>query len=163
VRDDDEIIEAYEEDLARDLAPARSNRGFWLVAGTIVVAGVFLVAEILANRPLKDTIGHAQQSLRTAQAAATSIQGRTGSFTSADAAGMQQQEDPSITYLGAEEPSRGLDDVSVAVGATDWAAAVEVRPGACFYVRLTAEGETFYGVGTVCTGTEALAASDPRW
>ena len=162
MRDDDEIIDAYEEDLARDPAPARSNRGFWLVAGTIVVAGVFLVAEILANRPLKDTIGHAQQSLRTAEAAAAAIETRSGSFTGAGVEGIQD-EDPSLRYLSADEASRGLDEVSVAVGVTDWAAAVEVRPGACFYQRLTAEGETFYGAGTVCTGTQALTASEPRW
>ena len=51
----------------------------------------------------------------------------------------------------------------MAVGGTDWAAAVQVRPAACFYLRLTADGEAFYGAGTVCTGTEALAASEPRW
>ncbi len=117
---------------------------------------------VLAQRPLRDTIGHAQQSLRTAQAAATAIETRSGSFAGADVDGIGG-EDPSLRYLSADEASRGLDEVSVAVGATDWAAAVEVRPGACFYLRLTAEGDTFYGAGTVCTGTVALAASDPRW
>ena len=162
MQDDDEIIDAYEEELALDPAPSRSNRGFWLVAGTIVVAGVFLVVEILANRPLKDTIGHAQRSLRTAEAAATAIEARSGSFAGANAEGIGD-EDTSLRYVGADVPSRGLDEVSVAAGSAEWAAAVQVRPAACFYLRLTAEGETFYGAGTVCTGTEALVASDPRW
>ena len=162
MRDDDEIIEAYEQELEQDPAPRTSNRGFWLVAGTIAVAGVFLVVEIFANRPLKDTIGHAQRSLRTAQAAAEAIQARTGAFTEADPEGLAE-EDASLRYLEAEAPSVGLDDVSVANSATGWAAAVQARRGACFYLRLTSGGDEFYGVGTVCTGLAALNASEPRW
>jgi hypothetical protein len=40
---------------------------------------------------------------------------------------------------------------------------VLVRPGACFYLRLTDVPETFYGAGTTCTGDEATGATDPRW
>ena len=41
--------------------------------------------------------------------------------------------------------------------------AVQAKPGACFYLHRTGAGEVFYGVGTVCTGQEALQATDPRW
>ena len=88
----------------------RHNRGFWLVVGSIGLACVLLVAAILYNAPMKETIGHAEATLRVAQAAA-----------------------------------------------------VQARPGACFYIHLTDAGDVFYGVGTVCTGSVAMRATDPRW
>ena len=81
---DDEVIRAYEEEFGPGLAP-RSNRGFWIVAGTLLVSGVFLIVEIFANRPLANTIGHAQSTLRRAEAAAKAVYERTGSFQEADA------------------------------------------------------------------------------
>ncbi|HEY7477114.1 MAG TPA: hypothetical protein VIB62_02660 [Actinomycetota bacterium] len=163
MRDDDEILDAYERELAAEPPVRRSNRGFWLVAGTITFAGVFLVVEIFANRQLKDTIGHAQTSLRKAQAAAERIEARTGSFVGAGVDGLEQ-EDPSLLYVDADVASRGLDEVSVSADATGWAAAVQARPDACFYLRLTSGAqEPSYGAGTECTGTAALEASDARW
>jgi len=58
---------------------------------------------------------------------------------------------------------QGLGDVSVATRPASWAAAVQARPGACFYLHLTDGGEVLYGVGTVCTGATAMNATDPRW
>lgn len=161
--DDDEILEAYEDDFSRP-APARprSNRGFWLVAGTIVIGSIFLLVEIWVNRDIKDAIAHAQFSLRTAQAAAEAIETDTGSFAGATAEGMAAR-DPSLTYLGPDEASRSLDAVSVATTPTEWGAAVETRPGACFYLRLRVGEDPLYGFGTECTGTVALQATDPRW
>jgi type II secretory pathway component PulM len=142
--------------------PERHNRGFWLVAGSIGLACVFLVAAILYNAPMKETIGHAEDTLRVAQAAAQRIHDASGSFTSADAAALSAA-DPSHTYSDAATASTGLDDVSVATGPTSWAAAVQARPGACFYLHLMDAGDVFYGVGTVCTGSVAMHATDPRW
>jgi hypothetical protein len=53
--------------------------------------------------------------------------------------------------------------VSVATQNGDWGAAVEARPGACFYLHLTSDSGMFYGVGTSCTGQQALQATDPSW
>ena len=85
-----------------------------------------------------------------------------GSFASADAAALAAA-DPSHTYREGATASTGLDDVSIATGPTSWAAAVQARPGACFYLHLTDAGGIFYGVGTVCTGSVAMHATDPRW
>ena len=63
---------------------------------------------------------------------------------------------------GSEE-STGLDQVSVATAGSAWGAAVQARPGACFYLHLTGTDTVLYGVGTVCTGQEALQASDTQW
>jgi type II secretory pathway component PulM len=159
MRDEDEIIEAYEE----EFEPARrSNRGFWLVAGGLLIACVVVFVAILANRPLGDSIAHAESTLRDAQAAATTVRDGSGSYADADAAATAEA-DPTNTYLSGDVASAGLDEVSVATGAGEWGAAVETRPGACFYLHLTDAGETFYGVGTDCTGRTALAATDPRW
>jgi hypothetical protein len=159
VRDEDEIIEAYEE----EYEPARaSNRGFWLVAGALLIACVVVFVAILANRPLGDSIAHAESTLRDAQAAATAVRDGSGSYADAGVASIAAA-DPTNTYLSGDVASTGLDEVSVATGAGEWGAAVEARPGACFYLHLTDAGETFYGVGTDCTGRTALVATDPRW
>ena len=161
--DDDDIIEAYERQLAEpEPARPRSNRGFWIVAGTIAVASVVIVVEIFANRDIKDSIAHAQFSLRAAQAAAESIEAAAGTFAAATPAALAEDE-ASLTFLGAQEASRSLSEVSVAATETEWGAAVQTRPGACFYLHLRSGEDPLYGFGTECTGLVALDAIDPRW
>jgi hypothetical protein len=163
MRDQEEVIRADEAQSVDDpRPPRRPNRGFWLVAGTLGIACVFLVVAIVANEPLKDSIAHAQSTLRDAQAAAGRTYDDAGSYAAADDAAMAAS-DATNTYRAGDSPSTGLDDVSVATRDGQWAAAVQARPGACFYLRLTDAGEVFYGAGTVCTGETAMAASDPRW
>jgi len=163
VQDDDEILEAYELELAGEPVPVRrSNRGFWIVIGTIGLACVVLVGEIFANKPLGDQIGTAQHSLRVAQGAAQGIRTTEGTFAAADAGGLGAVE-RSLTFRAADLPSTGLEDVSVAASDTGWAAAVQARPGACFYLRIDGSDQTYYGAGTDCTGTAALTASQPSW
>jgi hypothetical protein len=158
---DDEVIRAYEEEFGPESAP-RSNRGFWIVAGTLLVSGVFLIVEIFANRPLANTIGHAQSTLRRAEAAAKAVYDRTGSFQEADA-GALREDVTGLSFRAGDGSSVGLDDVSVSATDTVWAAAVQLRPGACFYIRLGAGADPRYGAGTECTGEVALLARDPRW
>jgi hypothetical protein len=158
---EDEIIRAYEAEL-RSEPPASGHRGFWIVVGTLLVVGIFLVVEILANRPLADRIGHAQDTLRRAQAAAESIRTDTGAFSGADARGLAEAL-PSFSVRAAAEASTGLDELSVAASDRVWAAAVQARPGACFYLRLEIGTDPRYGSGTECTAHAALFASEPRW
>lgn len=158
---DDDVIRAYDAELGPE-PPPRSNRGFWVVAGTLAVGGLFLIVEIFANRPLANSIGHAQATLRRAQVAAEIAVARTGSFTDADAASLAERL-PGLTFRPADEGSTGLDDLSVSATDTVWAAAVQVRPGACFYLRLGVGADPRYGSGTECTGESALFADDSRW
>jgi hypothetical protein len=162
VPDDDEIIQAYERELAPTERPRRSSRGFWVIAGTMALIAIVVVVEIFVNKPLGDAISHAQFSLRGALAEAEDLRAATGSFAAADAAGLAEA-DPSRTYLGPEQPSTGLDVVSVAAAPAEWAGAVEVRPGACFYIRVEGEDDPRYGSGEICTGRAALQADEPRW
>ena len=161
--DDDDIIAAHEAEFAADAAPARrSNRGFWLVTGTMLVACMFLVVEIFANRGLKDTVAHAQHTLRTSETAAQALIDAGGSTAAADAGSLAARE-ASLRFVGPTTASDGLDVVSVAAGPEGWGAAVMARPDACFYLRIVGD-ETTYGSGTVCTGEQALAlATDSRW
>lgn len=163
MRDEDEIISAYEAEFKETTEPRRrSGRGFWLVAGAMALACVFLLVEILVNRPIGDSIAHAESTLRDAQTGATTVHDRSGSFANADADGMALA-DPSNTYVAGDVASADLDQVSVATRSDQWAGAVQARPGACFYLRLTDAGGTFYGAGTDCTGRSALTASGPSW
>jgi hypothetical protein len=157
---DDDLIRAYEDELGPEPLP-RSNRGFWVVAGTLLLGGLFLLVEIFANRPLANSIGHAQDSLRRAQAAAEIVYSRQGSFEDADAVALDE-DITDLSFRPADEASVGLNDVSVATSETAWAAAVQARPGACFYIRLGVGADPRYGAGTECTGEAALLADDPR-
>ena len=161
VATDDEIIRAYEQELGPEPMP-RSNRGFWVVLGTMVFGGLFLIVEIFANRPLANDIGHAQDTLRRARSAVETIYDRTGSFVSAGPEDLQGGL-TGVSFRPGNEPSVGLDDVSVSASEMVWAAAVQSRPGACFYVRLGVGSEPRYGSGTVCTGEAALGANQLRW
>jgi hypothetical protein len=148
---------------ADDPAPARAGgRGFWVVLAALAFASVFMVVEIFANFGVKDTIAHAEHSLDVARAAADQVKEADGSYGDADHLRLAAVE-PSLQWVPGAEQSTGLDQVSVATSGAAWGAAVEARPGACFYLHLTSAGAVFYGVGTVCTGQEALQASDPRW
>jgi hypothetical protein len=158
---EDEILRAYEAELEPE-PPVRGNRGFWLVIGVLLAAGVFLVVEILAHRPLADTIGHAQATLRRAQEAAEAVRSETDGFAEADATGLATAA-PSLLFREPDEPSRGLDEVSVAASGRTWAVAVQARPGACFYLRLEVGEDPRYGSGAECTGEAALLAAEPRW
>lgn len=140
----------------------RGGRGFWVVTAALVFASVFVVVEIFANFGTKDTIAHAEHSLDVAKAAADEINVTDGSYGDADHLRMAAVE-PSLAWVPGAEESTGLDQVSVATAGSAWGAAVQARPGACFYLHISDAGSVLYGVGTVCTGQEALRASDPRW
>jgi hypothetical protein len=158
---DDEVIRAYDAELGPEPTP-RSNGGFWVVAGTLLFGCLFLLVEIFANRQLANSIGHAQDSLRRAQAAAEIIYGRTASYQEADFQSLGEDV-PDLTFRPGDEASIGLDDVSVSASELAWGAAVQTRPGACFYIHLQVGQDPRYGAGTECTGEVALLANDPRW
>jgi hypothetical protein len=152
------------DELTDDGAPPPSGRGrsSWIVFAALGFACVFVVVEIFANLGIKDTIGHAEETLTVAEAAAGTVVANDGSLSDADHVRLAAVE-PSLQWIAGGEQSSGLDQVSVATANGDWGAAVLARPGACFYLHLTADGATYYGVGASCTGQDALRATDPRW
>lgn len=165
---DDEILETYEREFEGEVetVPRRSNRGFWLVVGALAISSIVLVVQIFANRPIANTIGHAQFDLREAEAAALATRSSTGSFVTANAAGLNAAglHDGRLAAVGPDQESSGLDEISVYADQTMWAAAISAQAGACFYLRLDAgRDDPLYGVGTTCTAREALGAAESRW
>jgi hypothetical protein len=152
------------DELTDDGAPQPRGRGrsSWIVFAALGFACVFVVVEIFANLGIKDSIGHAEENLTIAQAAAGRVSAADGNLNGADHTRMEAIE-PSLQWIAGGDQATGLNEVSVATENGDWGAAVEARPGACFYLHLTGDGGTFYGVGTSCTGQEALQATDSRW
>jgi hypothetical protein len=170
VRDDDEILQEYEREFEED-GPAlerpsrRSGRGFWMVTVSLLLACVLMLIAIFANRSIGDDIGTAQHYLRVAQAGAQRVLAETGSFDGADAQGLAdaRYDGGELRYVDAATAAED-GSVSVTASASTWAAAVQIRPGACFYLRLDAgASDPLYGVGTECTGLRALDSKDAQW
>jgi hypothetical protein len=153
------------DELATEDAPPPGRLGgrrFWVVAAALLFGCVFVVVEIFANFGVKDTIAHAEHTLGLARLAADRVRDADGSYADADAIRLGAVE-PSLSWVPGAEQSTGLDQVSIAIRGSEWGAAVEARPGACFYLHLADQGRALYGVGTVCTGQEALRATDSQW
>ena len=162
--DDDEILEAYEVELAGEPVPVRrSNRGFWVVIITIGLACVILVGEIFANKPLGDQIGTAEHNLGLAQGAAQQIRTTTGSFADADPAGLATVL-PAMRFHARRRPldqprRRERGGVGRRVGRR--------RAGAAGRVLLhpaDRQRRDVLRLGTSeCTGRAALSANQPSW
>lgn len=164
--DDDDILESYEHELDGEPfqpLPRRSNRGFWMVAGTIGLGAVILMVEIFANRPMVSAIGRTENDLKISLAAAERIYSDGGSFTPADADALAAA-DATRTYVTADRPASSPGTVSVYASGDTWAAASPTTQGTCFYVKQAAGEDTLYLVADgACTGTEALAADQSSW
>jgi len=85
----------------------RSNRGFWVVTGALVLGCMFMLVEIFANFGTKDTIAHAEHSLRAAQAAAELVHEADGSYAGADHTRLSVVE-PTLSWLPATDASGAL-------------------------------------------------------
>ena len=159
--DDDALTGAGDLD-GEDPLP-RSNRGFWIIATSLALVCILMVVAIVANRPLKDTIGHTESDLNAALLHAQRVQGSSGVFTGADAASLAAVDD-GRDYVGPDEASSGPGSVSVYASADVWAAAVQARPQACFFIKQVIGEDTAYGVASgSCTGRAALEASADQW
>ncbi len=164
--DDDDILDAYERELdGVDLIQPRraSNRGFWMVAITIVLGGIVLMVEIFANRPMVNAISRTQNDLRIALSGAERIYSEGGSFTPADAEGLGRA-DADRSYVAADQPADRPGTVSVYSSNDTWAASSPTLSGTCFSIKQVAGQDTTYLVSDgECTGTEALQADQDRW
>ncbi len=160
---DDDALTGSGDLGAEQQRPPSSNRAFWVIATALALVCILMVVAIFANRPLKDAIAHTESDLNGALARAQRIQATSGSFADADAASLGAGDDER-RYVGPDEASAGPGAVSVYASAGVWAAAVQARPDACFFIKQAIGEATAYGVATgECTGVAALAAADDRW
>jgi hypothetical protein len=128
----------------------------------LTLCAVVFVA-ILGNRPLVSAIARAESELRHARSLADQRFADGGTYQDADAASLART-DQGVAYVAGDVESPGLGTVSVYATATVWAAAVQARPGACFYIARSARGPARYGSGTTCTGEAAAsAATSDAW
>ena len=136
MRDDDEIIEAYERELGPEPGAAtaaerrRSNRGFWIVLGAIVAASAILVVEIFANRRSRTRSVARSTTCGSREAEARSVLAATGTLRGARTPTRSTRRASTTARcasVGPDEVSSGLGEVSVYADATTWAAAVSVR------------------------------------
>ena len=164
--EDDDILEVYERELGAEPLgprPQRSNRGFWVVVGTMVLGAIILMVEIFANRPMVNAIARTENDLETSLAAAERIYADGGSFTPADADALEAVVE-GRTFVDADIHAPSPGTVSVYAAGTTWAAASPTAQGTCFYVKQIAGAAPLYMVADGdCTGTEALVADQPRW
>jgi hypothetical protein len=154
-----------DEELLRDPEPQMrsSNRGFWLVMVTLLTLCAVVFVAILGNRPLVSAIARAESELRHARSLADQRFADGGTYQDADAVSLALI-DQRVVYVDGDVESPGLGTVSVYVTATVWAAAVQARPDACFYIARSAGGPVRYGSGTTCTGeAAATAATSDAW
>jgi hypothetical protein len=159
---DDEVIARYEEEFDEP-ARRRSNRGFWMVAITMILGAMFLLVEIFAHRPIANDISRTQHDLNAALARAEAIRSGAGSFADADAEGLGRA-DGDLSFVGPDEGSSGPGVISVYASSDVWAASLRAQTGTCFSLKRTLDGETTYLIADgTCTGREALAAVDDRW
>ena len=164
--DDDDILDAYERELdGADLIQPRrvSNRGFWVVAGTIGLGAIVLMVEIFANRPLVNAISRTENDLKTALRGAERIYAQGGSFTPADADALGAA-DADRRYVASDQPADQPGTVSVYASGDTWAASSPTRSGTCFSIKQVAGQDATYLVSDGdCTGIEALQADQDRW
>ncbi len=161
---DDDVIARYEEEFDEPArGRRRANRGFWMIAITMILGAMFLLVEIFAHRPIANDISRTQHDLNEALARAESIRAGAGSFAGADAAGLTRTDDD-LSFVGPDERSAGPGEISVYASSEVWAASVRAQTGTCFSLKRTLDGETTYLIADgACTGREALSAVDDRW
>jgi hypothetical protein len=155
---DDELLQGD------DLYPAArsGNRRFWLVVIAFATTCAVVLVALFANMPLVSSIARAQFELRHAESLAEDRFGDSGTFSQADAESLARIDD-SLTYVDGDVESLRAGTVSVYATATVWAAAVQARPDACFFIKRSAGRALRYGAGVICTGEAALAADQESW
>lgn len=167
-----------------------SDRGPLIIAGGIVVAGIFIALALFLGRSVggdadvapppfdprasatpiaaSPTIDPSAANRKTTGAlmdvadAAAAIGITDGTFMNATTLAMSQRV-PRYTYLPSTRPSDRPTQLSMLPQDVTWSAAALSESGTCFWIRLTlAEGEVFraYGTGAPCTGRAAQSAAE---
>ena len=149
-------------------------RLLWVAAGLVaaaVFAFVVLSGADEAGRQIagaeSDTLvqvdkaydAAAQGTIGRALVVAQNLHAEQGSYTT-DLAALSAY-DPGLHFTSG--PSNAPETVSYAVSGEGFGAAVLSESGTCWWVHLDASGVTTYGSGSPCTGSAAMAASDPSW
>lgn len=114
----------------------RSNRGFWIIAAALGVAGLVIVVGAVLTRP-QPPGSSARLNLERAVRAANIVQREGGSYAaaSADEVGVVEL---TLTFVPGDRPSNGPTVVSVHPEADMWVAAALASDGSCRSIRVEA-------------------------
>ncbi len=144
----------------------RSNRGFWWFVGVTAVAGMVLVALIVASRPQarRGAVSYAQTNVRRVVEEVQAIR-RQDALAAATKARLQSVL-TDLLFIDPDQASNDPEVVSVYSTGRVWAGAVRAETGSCFWTRIdvsaAADGPV-YGTSTDCSGNHASTAKPNGW
>jgi hypothetical protein len=143
----------------------RSNRGFWIVVGSMALAGAVLVVLIVVSRPQarRGAVAYAQSNLRRVAQVAAAISERDGSLAAATPARLHAIL-TDLLFIDPDQSSNDPEVVSVYASANRWVGAIRAETGGCFWLRLEDHHpEPVVGTGTDCSGDAASGSSAGGW
>ncbi len=89
-----------------------------------------------------------------------SVDPADGGYAVADADALMAMAGGGVTFIAGV--SGGPNQISIATGANDWAAAARSESGSCLYIHVEND-LVFYGSGQPCTGQAAMSAAAEAW
>ena len=143
---------------------SRSNRGFWVIAAALGLAGLVVVAGAVLTRP-QPAGSSARLNLERAVRAANIVQREGGSYAAATADEVGVVE-LTLTFVAGDRPSDGPTVVSVRPEGDAWVAAARASDGSCRSVRVEANRpnglmiEREVATETPCSA-DAVATDEP--
>lgn len=143
----------------------RGNRRFLLVVVPIFAVAIGLVVAYLVLRPTirRNAAILVESKLRVAASVVQEVRAVDGELAAATAERLNEVAPEDMEFQGPDEASDEPLVVSVALTGDVWNGAARADSGACYFIRLTADGDTLRGTipGNDCTGASASRA-DPR-
>ncbi len=143
------------------------NRRFFLVAVPMFGVAIALVAAYLVLRP---SVRHnaailVESKLRVVAGVVEEVRDAEGGLHAATPERLNEAAPEELGFQGPDEASDEPLVVSVALNAEAWNGAARADSGACYFIRLTADGQTLEGTipGNDCTGATASAAEALGW
>ena len=145
----------------------RGSRRFLLVVVPMFAVAIGLVVAYLVLRPTirRNAAILVESKLRLAASVVEEVRGAEGGLAAATVERLNEVGPEDMEFLDADEASDEPLVVSVALTEDAWNGAAKADSGACYFVRLTAEGDTLRGTipGSECTGAVASTAEATGW
>ncbi|MEX2274627.1 MAG: hypothetical protein WEA10_03540 [Actinomycetota bacterium] len=148
-----------------DTLERRSNRGFWVIAGALALAGVAIAIGTIVSRP-EPPSASAQTNLRVAVDAARIVEEEQGSLAEADAGELQVVE-LTLDFVPGDEASTRPTQISVDARSDRWLGVALGADGRCAFLGVVATGEAeLSGLGPAernrpCTAESYATLADP--
>jgi len=123
----------------------RSNRGFWVIAGSLALVGAAIAIGTIVTRPDPPS-EDAQVNLRVAAEAVEIIVDEQGSLAEADADELRVVE-LTLDFVPGGQSSTRPTEISVDAGSERWIGAAMTADGRCALLGIEASGQEFSSLG----------------